>query len=216
MDETPEAQNVGAEEGPPYFIYFLKLTTGEAIIAQSFDTYDKMNEEGEVEIVGAMIIRKNYIQDRSGQVSEVQMLSPWLEGADLGMPCNVPLETVVAIMPLKESLVDKYQKALVSTVIKDLIHEQEERDAALQRAVAAVKKAKEVADLPEIDPDALASMLKHADAENKADRVTPESLHLDQMTGALEDVESELEQEEAAVTPPKPPPAYVRDGKTYH
>lgn len=194
----------------PLFIYHLKLISGDAVIGKSFDTATMISEYGAVMLHEVMQVKKIFLQTENG-LNEALTITPWMEAADLFIPLSIPLSAIMAIAPLKQDMIISYQKTIVQTAMKEMMAQKaiEEARNKLDDGKPTAVNAREFAE----------QLIALAESGRDPDRVTPEAIMEDTMTGELDDVLDDLEEEELEKTfqeEEADEPSYVKNGTTYH
>ena len=187
-------------------IYFIKLVNGDSIIGKSDDDTSQINTVGYIAIRDTMKVKMQLAQLPSGEMTEILLIMPWLEGCSITEEVTLPIDTIIVIAQAKPRIADKYLKLVVGykiqeqaetteTMLDEMQTDTEGNDVPVHDTAEA-EAAKEVPSMlqPNIPPR------------------TPELLSRDRMIEAEENGEIE----DPAPQEPAAEPKYKVRGRTVH
>jgi hypothetical protein len=199
------------KEKIPFTIFQLKLLNGESVIGKTYESTTQIYTDGSIRMHHVMAIKKMMVQGPDG-ISEVLTIAPWMEASDLIQPVVIPLNHILGMAYVKPEMIVKYGKMVLSCLIKE--------------AIAAKQQAEQITNmLNNMDQEFIEDDINNPESlfqqsvevKHEPDRITPESLMRDGMSGNLKDVESELQKEEDIKnSDSEPEPSYKIEGITYH
>jgi hypothetical protein len=168
------------------YVYYIKLVNGDSVLCKSDDSEIVINEQGAITVFDAMKINMRLISHDNGAVSEVMMLAPWMDACDLSESVSIPIESIVAIAPAKETIARKYSAYVLAQNIKEASYE----DEAKMKAEQAVSTAKAAAIHQMVD----SGESDYAEPR-KPELLSRERMMEAEMNGDIEDASEETHEE---------------------
>jgi len=99
-------------------IYFIKLVNGDSIIGKSDDDTSQINTVGYIALRDTMKIKMQLAQLPTGEMTEILLIMPWLEGCSITEEVTLPIDTIIVIAQAKARIADKYLKLVVGYKIQ--------------------------------------------------------------------------------------------------
>lgn len=185
-------------------IYFIKLVNGDSIIGKSDDDTSQINTVGYITLRDTMKVKMQLAQLPTGEMTEILLIMPWLEGCSITEEVTLPIDTIIVIAQAKPRIAGKYLNLVVGYKIQE---EAETTEAMLDE----MQTDTEGNDVPVHDVAEAAKKVPSMLQPNIPPR-TPELLSRERMIEAEENGELD----DPAPQEPAAEPTYKVRGRTVH
>jgi len=186
-------------------IYYMRLMNGDSIIGRSDDDMDKINDIGYVVMRDIMKVKNQMMSSPHGELSEIMMILPWLEGTYITQDISIPTDTIVAASMCKNSLAFKYAKHVAGYKLRETIMEDSFTKAFAKMESESNDQQEEAAS--EEEP----KMLIVPQPPRQPEMLSPQRMMEAEMDGELDE-----EEDDSPSAKPSADLSYQVDGKTYH